>query len=656
MIALAALALTGCKFFENNSPSALEPKQIFADEMLTEQAIFAVYNSMGENNSYRNRIACGYSGLNTDIEWSSSSTSSSDGEKPLVQYDCGLTNARVNDPKKNQDIWSYLNTMVERCNNIIEGLEEYGNVNQNTTMAYFLGEAYFLRSWTYLEMLKIWGDVPARFESVAKNPESVSNPKVDRNEIYEHLRIDLARAAELMPWSEEIPAASARNNIGRPSKAAALALLARVDLMYAGKAVRPGATGRDVKDPTAYALVYNIEDPARRAAIYAEVLNACAQVINHDKTKLAPDFQTPFRQICMGKTTYSEMEHIWALPFNLGARGQVLNYNAAKVASDMLSVLPGVLPGIGTGASSNGRICINPYLLQMFEEGDTRLNVTLFPGQWTYDKGDGESKDADVVAHLFPRHDASAKKLYMKHAGANSLYCGKYRFEWYGEGGNTLTGTDDGVAFPILRYADVLLMFAEAEIGGISGDVPVNNTGLIGVQQFNKVRERAHVATVTAVTMADIDKERALEFCGEYIRKYDLMRWGILQERMVSMQDFITNLSKDDTRKAMNIGDSIYYKYTWHQFNAEQGGYEMDSIYGFRPGENTRLPYMTKENGWQAKDIYNSDSKGYLLNSTNFPIYKNEQQLLSRQYWPIFLNNVTAAGPDILWNNYGYGQ
>ena len=65
---------------------------------------------------------------------------------------------------------------------------------------------------------------------------------------------------------------------------------------------------------------------------------------------------------------------------------------------------------------------------------------------------------------------------------------------------------------------------------------------------------------------------------------------------------------------------------------------------------------MTRENGWQAKDIYNSDSKGFVLSENNYPIFEKEEQLETRQYWPIFQHNITAAGTDVLWNNYGYGQ
>lgn len=657
MFALAATVLSGCNFLDNNSPSAKEPKDVFSDPVETEQAIFAVYDLMGSNNSYRNRIACGFSGLNTDVEWSTQSTSSTAGAKALVTYDCGVTNDRISNVG-GADIWTYLNTMIERSNNAIEGLREYGNVKEDAKMRYLLGEALFLRSFAYLEMVKYWGDVPARFTSIAADMDGVMSPKTDRNVVYEQLRKDLTEAAELMPWSPEVPVLGAKNNIGRASKASALALLARADLMYAGKAVRPGSDGYDVKEHVAYKVTYNIKDAELRKAVYQEALEACAQIIHAEHYKLASDFATPFRDLCMGKSTYSDMEFIWVMPFKRGARGQFLGYNAVKLGSDAAGALIGKLPGWGrtdaTGGSS-GQLCVSPYIIPMFEEGDLRKAVTIVPGVWEYNDGTTESSDAEVREFLFPHHNATESKLFQKHAQLSNFYCGKYRYEWYGANGDRVTSTDDGVAVPVIRYSDVLLMFAEAAIGGYEGNQPVNKTNLIGLEQYNSVRERAGLPRRDSYTMEDIDKERAIEFCGEYIRKYDLMRWGILRERMVAVNDYIRTISADGTRHAMNMGDTLYYKYV---YNESFQGYEIDvnTMYGLLPGETKRKPEMTKENGWQAKDVYNSESKGFILSENNYPIYAKEEQLETRQYWPIFLHNVTAAGPQVLWNNYGYGE
>lgn len=645
-VCIAAAVLTGCadSFLSNESPSAMDGTVVFSSPVNTEQAIFAVYNLMGANNSYRNRIACGFTGLNTDIEYSTKSASSND-ERDLMLYDCTVNNSRVSNAN-GSDIWSYLNTMIERCNNIIEGLEAYGNIEKDAEMRAFLGEAYFLRSFAYLEQVKYWGDVPARFVSLAKDEKGVEVKKTDRNEIFDQLRIDLSRAADYLPWSEERTGA-AKNNVGRANKAAALALLARADLMYAGKAVRPNS----IEDPSGYSVRYNIDDAnaALRQEVYQEALEACAQIIKAEDFKLAADFATPFKQICSDVTSYKDMEHIWVMPFADGARGQVLNYNAAKLSSTAQSSVPGHLHGYSSGGSSNGHLCISPALVYAFDKNDKRRGVTFVTGQWEYDNGSGESSTDTARLYIFPGFHFSENKLYQKHTQINTYYLGKFRFEWMAAG-RSLTGTDDGVDFPVLRYADVLLMFAEASIGGISGDRPANATGLDPLAQINKLRTRAGVAPYSELSMDVIMQERAFELCGEYVRKYDLMRWGNLKEKMVATQNLIREMSVPETRNALGIGDSIYYKF---RYDDAIGGFVMDSIWGLAKGENTRPATFSKENGWQAKDIYSSESKGYVLSENGYPMFVSEEKLESRQYWPIFSTNV-AASNGTLWNNYGY--
>ena len=65
----AASLLTGCNFFDNNSPSGSMPDEMYSSVANTELAIAGVYELFGGDRGYRNRLTCGYAGLNTDIEY-----------------------------------------------------------------------------------------------------------------------------------------------------------------------------------------------------------------------------------------------------------------------------------------------------------------------------------------------------------------------------------------------------------------------------------------------------------------------------------------------------------------------------------------------------------------------------------------------------------
>ena len=218
---------------------------------------------------------------------------------------------------------------------------------------------------------------------------------------------------------------------------------------------------------------------------------------------------------------------------------------------------------------------------------------------------------------------------------------------------------DDGIDFPVIRYADVLLMFAEAAIGSNTGITPDNKTNLDPLEQLNKVRRRAGLADADALSFDLIMTERAKEFTGEYIRKWDLMRWGILKDEVEKAERFTRSIM-DNTEsvtvplngKEVTISATIWYKY--RQDPALNYAWVMDSIYGLYDGEVTKPDYFDKNNGWiEKKNIFGSEDKGWDFAKSSYPFYREAEQLNARQYWPVFTHYITASNGN-LWNNYGY--
>lgn len=637
-LATIGIALAGCDFFDSKSPSAMDPAQVFSNENSTEQVIAGVYEQFGQDKSYRNRLACGYYGMNTDVEYGNKNSGRADWNIYAMTPTSGdLSTANGKDP------WGYLNTAVERCNNIIEGIEEYGNL-ESAKMQYLLGEAYFLRSFCYFEMVKLWGDVPARFVSISKDEKGLETPKSDRTNVLAHLRDDLKKASEYMPWSSSCPGV-AQNSTCRPSKAAAYALLARVDLLYAGKGVRP-ATWRNGPEFLA--------DASLRQELNTEVMWACAQILNNssEDVKFQANYEDIFKKICADETNYYNSEVIWEIPFADGSRGQVLQYNSTK----MDKAINGLKNN--KGGSSNSAVGIVPTLYYDFEPGDVRRDVTMARYIWVYDNGKefNSDLDAEKISAAFPEVDVANKEkfLYQKQSMIGSWYANKYRVEWMKR---DRTGNDEGVNFPIIRYADVLLMAAEASIGGIGGNIPTNMYGVDGAACFNRVRARAKASPKTLSNMKDIEDERKFEFTGEYLRKFDLMRWGVLKDSLerahVRLADMDNHAGEFST-----LGDTLYikYKYIGDELSYAAGikGYVIDSVYGLNKGETGAPPTYSKATGWIKGNLYRGTS-GAQLAPDNYMLFDRDypERLNGRQLWPIFSVNVGQSN-GTLWNDYDY--
>lgn len=640
VIAAVAVAFAGCDFFDSKSPSAMDAASVFSNENSTEQVIAGVYEQFGMDKSYRNRLACGYMGMNTDIEYGSKNSGRADWNIYAMTPTSGdLSTANGKDP------WGYLNSAIEKCNNIIEGIEEFGNM-ENAKMKYLLGEAYFLRSFCYFEMVKLWGDVPARFVSLAKDPKGLDIKKSDRTDVLVQLREDLKKAADLMPWSKDCPG-NAKNSTCRPSKGAAYALLARLDLYYAGKGVRP-ATWQNGPE--------FLVDASLRTELNTEVMWACAQILNNgeEASKFQEDdtdgsgYERIFKKICADETNYYNSEVFWEIPFADGSRGQVLQYNCTK----MDKAVGGLKHNVG--GSSNSSLCIVPTLYYDFETSDVRRDVTMARYIWVYDNGTEFNKDPEKVKAAFPEVDVdnNEKFLYQKNAKIGSWYGNKYRVEWMNR---DRTGSDDGINFPIIRYADVLLMAAEASIGGIGGNMPTNTYGIDGNACYNKVRARAHASAKTLSDIKDIQEERKLEFAGEYLRKFDLMRWGILKETLIHAHERLANMDSH-TDEFSGLPDTVYikYKYIGDELSLSSGikGYVVDSVYGY--DKNQVGPPPTYGSGWLKGNLYRGDSgaelapDNYMLFDRDFP-----ERLNGRQFWPIFAVNVGQSN-GTLWNDYDY--
>lgn len=211
------------EFLTVRTESSFNEETIFSNPALAENAIMGIYESINYN-SFNGRLWA-YHGYNNDTERSIGSESGmteSDTHRAYAVYKYDESNDYFG------SAYTYAYNAIERANNCISGLKKYGNVSEESSMAYYLGEALFLRAWLYYELIGLWGNIPARFEPATN--ETVYLGRSDRDVIWKKLLSDLEEASELLPW----PGLGKASTILRPSKAAAKALRARIALTAGG--------------------------------------------------------------------------------------------------------------------------------------------------------------------------------------------------------------------------------------------------------------------------------------------------------------------------------------------------------------------------------------------------------------------------------------
>lgn len=574
IVILAVVFFSSCNDVLNApTQSSLDESYIFSTPILADQAVMGLHQSFCETNSYRGRFLP-YYGLNTDIEWFNTSEKTTEDNAKLTGYNSSADNTIMN---LSNGPWSMMYQIIERANLCERGLRKYGDVENNAVMAQLLGEAITIRALVYLDLVKAYGDVPARFEPIST--ETLYLPKSDRDVVYKRIIADLGEVENLVAWPNET---AITQSVERVNKAFVKGLRARICLAAAGYSQRPDGTLRLSTDPELTV-----------AKLYPIVKQECIDIIENKSSKLGT-FQENFRNLCL-ETTTAGGESLYELPFASG-RGRVLyTFGVKHTTKDKYTSL--AVGGV------NGPL---PTLFYDYDKDDVRRDITCVPYEWT----DGKQVPRKIQSWCF----------------------GKLRFEWMPR---LVTSTnDDGINWQFMRLADVYLMAAEA-INEIDGPE-------LAAPYLRKIRERAfpnnsakvdaYMTTVTAskeVFFNAIVDERALEFCGEMLRKADLIRWNLLSVKMNAATAKMTRLA-NRTGEYADLPEKIYYT------TASDG--ESLIIYGLEHGhtdaEGSALGYTEK--GWFIGNGLNN-----LTDAKISSLFQNDPD--TRQFWPIPTVAITAS-------------
>lgn len=564
--------ISSCKkALDAPTKSSLDESVIFSTPGLAEGAVAGIIQSFGETNSYRGRFLVFY-GLNNDTEVNNSLKAVGDDKSRLSNYDANVNNGQMN---TDNNAWAKFYEGIERANLAIRGIRTYGKIESSPQMAQILGEVLTLRAVLYNDLIKGWGDVPARFEPITTATTYLA--RSDRDVIYKQLLADLNEAANYLPWPGD-NATTAK--VERVSKAFAKGLRARLALAAGGYAQRLDGTVRLSADPE-----------LSKDKMYAIAKKECVEIIDSKKLRLL-GFEEVFRKL-NEEGGAAGLESMWEIPFSEGRGRVIFDLGVKHLKTDQY-----------TGQNKGGTDGPNPIMLYEYDVDDVRRDVTVVPYEW--DGGDG------------------TKGAYQVPSALGRLYFGKYRYEWMKR--RVTSTNDDGLNWMYMRYADVVLMAAEAinELDGPGAAAPYLKMIRDRAFPTNSAKVTTFMATAAASKASLFDaivNERALEFTGEMLRKADLIRWNLLGTKLAEAKTKLQQLENRQGRYA-NLPAKIYYR------TAANG--EKVEIYGLNFGDTDA----------QGAALGYTSNKAWTMSATSDAVTYWDALYVKdpnkQQFWPIW--------------------
>lgn len=536
LIAVAiSLSLGSCSHFLEKEPYTLVPETYFNNESELQTFLTGVYSPLMQEHFYGNYYPT-YNAGGDDLSFFQRSS-------PTSSILCANANS------SNQYITTYWRVLYEginRANILLENADRNADIAK-ATRDRIKAEALFLRSFYYFNLVQGWGDVPLRIEST-KSVYNLDAARANKQVVYDQLINDIVLALPHLRKSDEL------TYTGAVTQSAAKGILARIYLFRAGEHFR------DKKAPGAEVQQY-----------FAQAKRWALEVKESMLHGLVDDYKRVFIDLAEDKYNSTGVrESIWEIE-------EAGNRSTPEHASGRI----GNQLGFGTTvdfssveAFKNAGGLINPGYSYRFIFASLKL-YNLYEAENDIERGNWNIAPYEYIhATAAPRPITSIRFFYGKNtdgltsmgglpveemtataSDVNKTRCvAKYRREHEVVLPKNKNYTP--INFPVLRYSDILLMIAEA-------DNEINNDPTpLAYECIDLVRQRAKIAPLTGTGLSKeqfreaIKKERAMEFCFEATRRWDLIRWGDFVKNMTDMQDLVSNSGWSNNHKyAVN-----YYK------------------------------------------------------------------------------------------------
>lgn len=524
--------LSSCNFLDL-TPNVICSDTFYNTEDEVKYGLVGIYGVMGREQFYGNYYTAMYAN-NDDLCYFNRDLGTN-----FLQYnrhDAGTVQI--------YDIWTTIYQGIRNANAFMEAVPK----TQFDKDGKYYNEARFLRAYYHFILAQSWGDVPLK-TSATKTPDDVMCAATSQFEVLTWVAQEMT---ECLALADEDVA----KQPSRVTKTTVQGILARVYLFMAGESVKGG----------------DKSDFLAKARDYAKA------VIDSGMHQLNPDYSQVFINMISDQYDTQYHESMWEAEF-MGDRSSAESWSNGRIG-DVL----GLQSGDSSSSQFSAFACNYAY-------GQYDGSLKLWDLYWQTDRTDEQQALSTITdkrqewnmppynyagnANQPPYGQSTGKcvagidktpYVYKSVTTTNDptaaqaiRNCGKFRREVIYEGQKTSKSLYTTINFPILRYSDVLLMYAEAsnELSGPTQEA---------YDCIKAVRDRASIATkeIGAYDKESfrefVRNERGRELCFESIRRFDLIRWG---EYVKCMNEY-TQWAADSrwsenvkSTRAANIGGAV---------------------------------------------------------------------------------------------------
>jgi hypothetical protein len=515
--------------------------------------------------------------------------------------------------------WQSYYQIIRQCNIIFARIDEATDWDTNKERSDILAYTRFIRAYAYYNLIVNWGPVVILYDEVPGNNEEIEyydRPRDLYDDCMEYVCGEFELAAETLP--EEVPSIM---NFGHPTRGAALALVARLRLMHASPLFNGGQIARtyygswtrktdgknyiaQTPDPKRWAVAAAAAKRVMDLTIRGRQAYALYTVERDEFTPPLPtnvddpDYHNTFPEGAEGidpYRSYSEMfngeavayvnqEYIWtrssrtllnytrhSFPLayggynGMGVTQKIVDAYAmadGRTITSSSEEYPYSETGFTEEETSFSGYKLNEGVNNMYNNREMRFYASIGFSEcfWPCSSTSDNSSKNITVTYYNDSPNGRASAAQTPNYPITGYVIKKFihpNDAWYGTNARLVSKS-----FPIIRYAEILLSYAEAlnALEGNSYTIETNGTSQTFTRDvneikkaINQVRYRAGLPGLTDAELADADyvlskikTERMIEFLYENRRYFDVRRWGDYEDsEMQAIMGMNTSANKD---------------------------------------------------------------------------------------------------------------